>query len=216
MWHPDTGETEKTSFRIENDRTMVPLVLEPFESVFVVFREATNERAREIKEPEKAVIATLDGSWRVSFPAQGSSPGLSKLLEPGSWSEEQDRSIRYFSGTATYIRDLVAPENWFESGDRLILDLGDVRELAQLSVNGQSLGVLWKPPYKADVTGSLHPGRNTLEVKVTNLWVNRLIGDQQPGVAAFTSTSTPTYRADAPLRPSGLIGPVRIEKLTSH
>ena len=195
---------------------MVPLVLEPLESVFVVFREATNERARDIKGPEESVIATLDDSWRLSFPPQGGAPALDQITEPGSWSEEQDTRVRFFSGTATYTRDLVAPETWFEPGTRLILNLGDVRELAEVSVNGQSLGILWKPPYKVDNYSALLRGRNTLEVKVTNLWVNRLIGDQQPGVTPFTFTSTPTYRADAPLRSSGLIGPVTIEKLISH
>jgi hypothetical protein len=69
---------------------------------------------------------------------------------------------------------------------------------------------VWHPPYKLDVTGAVKPGENTLEVKVTNLWVNRLIGDQQPGAKKYTFTVMPTYKADAPLRPSGLLGPVRL------
>jgi hypothetical protein len=216
LWHADTGVTEKTSFRIEDNLTIVPLVLDPYQSVFVIFRESTSKRALDIKQPEKSIAATLDGNWRLSLPSQGSIPASTKVLELGSWSEQQDKSVRYFSGTGTYLREFSTPENWLEPGARLILDLGDVRELAEVNVNGQALGVLWKPPYTVEITDALLRGRNTLEVKVTNLWVNRLIGDQQPGVTPFTFTSAPTYRADAPLRSSGLIGPVTIEKLISH
>jgi hypothetical protein len=91
-----------------------------------------------------------------------------------------------------------------------MLDLGDVRELAEVSINGRPLGIAWHPPYRVDVTEAVKPGENTLEVKVTNLWVNRLIGDQQPGAKKYTFTVMPTYKADAPLRPSGLLGPVRL------
>ena len=93
-----------------------------------------------------------------------------------------------------------------------MLDLGEVRELAEVIVNGKSAGILWKPPYRADLTGLTQPGANTLEVRVTNLWVNRLIGDAQPGAKPITFTALKTYRADAPLRPSGLLGPVTLER----
>ena len=95
-----------------------------------------------------------------------------------------------------------------------MLDLGNVRELAEVSVNGRSLGIAWHPPYKVDMTSAVRSGTNTLEVKVTNLWVNRLIGDQQPGATKYTFTVMPTYKADAPLRSSGLLGPVTVEQVT--
>ena len=87
-----------------------------------------------------------------------------------------------------------------------------MREVAEVLVNGKSAGIVWKPPYRADVTGLAHRGTNTLEVRVTNLWVNRLIGDAQPGARPITFTTLKTYRADAPLRPSGLMGPVTLEE----
>ena len=86
-----------------------------------------------------------------------------------------------------------------------MLDLGDVRELAELSINGRPLGIVWHSRYKVDVTDAVKPGENTVEVKVTNLWVNRLIGDRQPGAKKYTFTVMPTYKADAPLRLSGLL-----------
>ena len=89
--------------------------------------------------------------------------------------------------------------------------MGDVKNLAEVIVNGKSLGILWKKPFRIDVTEALNTGENTLEVKVTNLWVNRLIGDQQPDVKnKITFTTMPFYRADSPLLPSGLLGPVKI------
>ena len=96
-------------------------------------------------------------------------------------------------------------------GTRLWLDLGDVKNLAEVTVNGKALGIVWKTPFRVDVTSALKPGANTLEIKVTNLWVNRLIGDQQPGVAKkYTYTTQQFYQADSPLLPSGLLGPVVI------
>ena len=86
-----------------------------------------------------------------------------------------------------------------------------MKNLAQVSVNGKPLGVLWKTPFRVDVTGALKPGANSVEIKVTNLWVNRLIGDQQPAVQKkYTYTTQQFYRENSPLLPSGLLGPVRV------
>jgi hypothetical protein len=86
-----------------------------------------------------------------------------------------------------------------------------VKDLAEVIINGKSLGIVWKTPFSMDVTDALQQGDNQLEIKVTNLWVNRLIGDRQPGVKEkITFTITEPYRADTPLKPSGLMGPVKI------
>ena len=92
----------------------------------------------------------------------------------------------------------------------MILDLGDVRELADVVVNKQPIATVWRPPYRVDITKALAAGNNTIGVRVTNLWVNRLIGDAQPGADKVTFTVSPPYTAGAPLRPSGLLGPVRL------
>jgi hypothetical protein len=119
--------------------------------------------------------------------------------------------VKYFSGTGTYTKTIQAAPEWFQPGAKLCIDLGDVKNIAQVSVNGKDLGIIWKPPFRVDVTGTLKPGANTLEVKVTNLWVNRLIGDQQPGeTRKYTYTTQVFYRAEAPLLPSGLIGPAAL------
>jgi hypothetical protein len=92
----------------------------------------------------------------------------------------------------------------------LSLDLGQVHDVADVTVNGHRAGVAWRAPYQVDVTGLLHAGTNTISVRVANLWVNRLIGDAQPGANKIAHVTGPTYAADAPLRPSGLLGPVRL------
>jgi hypothetical protein len=94
------------------------------------------------------------------------------------------------------------------------LDLGDVAELARVIVNGRDLGTWWSAPFRRDITGALHVGENRLEITVTNYWANRLIGDEQPGATRTTFTPIRPYQADSPLRPSGLLGPVRLTALT--
>jgi hypothetical protein len=109
------------------------------------------------------------------------------------------------------VRTLTAPPNWFGIANHLWLDLGKVKNIAQVSLNGKNLGIVWKAPFRVDVTSALKPGTNRLQVKVTNLWVNRLIGDAQADAAnKFTFTTQPLYKADSPLPPSRLLGPVHL------
>ena len=121
---------------------------------------------------------TFTGLWQMKFPAGWGAPAEAQM-EAGSWTTNADAGIRYFSGTATYIRDFEVPKHRL-GGDRLhYLDLGKVKNLAEVVVNGQSAGILWKPPFRLDVTRLLKPGENRMEIKVTNLWVNRMVGDEQ-------------------------------------
>jgi hypothetical protein len=127
-----------------------------------------------------------------------------------SWTEWAEAGVRYFSGTATYRTKVTAP--FFSKGSRVWLCFADVREIARVRVNGRDAGTVWARPLKIRVDRLLKPGENTLEIEVTNLWPNRLIGDLQPGTTQrFTQTNITTYRADSPLLPSGLIGPVTWE-----
>ncbi len=92
-----------------------------------------------------------------------------------------------------------------------MLDLGKVKEFAEISLNGKPLGILWKAPFLVDVTGALRPGPNHLDVRITNLWPNRIIGDEQPtATKKFTFTAYKVYTKDSPLLESGLLGPVSI------
>ena len=211
IWHPRTGKTEPASYKIEGGRTTVALRLEPADAVFVVFRKAAAAQSRTVPAPVETTVATVEGAWEVAFQAERGAPARITLPRLSSWHENPDAGVKYFSGTGTYTKTIQAPAAWFKTGTRLLLDLGDTKNLAEVTVNGKPLGILWKAPFQVEITGALKPGANALQVKVTNLWVNRLIGDQQPGAAKkYTYTTQQFYRADSPLLPSGLLGPVRI------
>jgi len=211
LWHADTGVTEPAAYRIDNGCTTVPLRLEPNDAVFVVFRRAAATPSRTLPQRVETALTTVAGPWEVAFQTNRGAPAQIGLNTLSSWSESSDAGVKYFSGTGTYVKTIEAPADWFKTGAKLWLDLGDVKNLADISVNGKPLGILWKTPFRVDVTSALKPGANSLEIKVTNLWVNRLIGDQQPDAAKkYTYTAQQFYRADSPLLPSGLLGPVQI------
>ena len=142
-------------------------------------------------------------------PGRGA-PATATLAPLAPLDANADFGISHFAGVATYHHNLVTPRGW-KPGQPLYLNLGDLREMAEVSVNGQEVGTVWHAPYRLDVGAALHPGVNALAVKVATLWVNRLIGDAVPGATKVAWTALPTYRADAPLRRAGLIGPVTLE-----
>jgi hypothetical protein len=215
LWHADTGIREPASYRNAGGRTLVPLSMDAFETVFVVFRHATSIPQRTLPVPTETQLLMLPDSWQVQFQAKRGAPDAARATTLKSWSDDSDEGIKFFSGTATYTTTLHAPPKWFQAGARLWLDLGRVMNVAEVSVNGKNLGIAWKPPFRVDMTSALKAGANRLQVKVSNLWVNRLIGDQQVGVKQkYTFTTQAFYRADAPLLPSGLLGPVRVLKVT--
>jgi hypothetical protein len=205
LFHADSGKIEPASWQADGKRTNVTLDLQPDESVFVVFRAAAEGKGHAEPVPAPRVTATLNGPWTLQFP--GMPAAAVKKLD--SWSTFADPAQRYFSGTATY-RTTFTPAA-VKPGQRVLLDLGQVDVIAQVLVNGKPAGTLWKPPYRADVTGLLKAGANTVEVKVTNLWANRLIGDTAAdGGKPATFTTFKPYRPGAALLPSGLAGPVRV------
>jgi hypothetical protein len=214
LWHAETGLVEPAAHLIANGRTIVPLRLTADDAVFVVFRRAAAAPARALPDPVETDLRTIDGPWDVAFQAGRGAPERIRLDNLISWSESSDPGVKYFSGTGTYTKTVEAPAEWFKPGTKLWLDLGDVKNLAEVTVNGQPLGTVWKTPFRVDATAALKTGANTLEIKVANLWVNRLIGDKQPGVArTYTYTAVEFYKADSPLLRSGLLGPVKIVKV---
>jgi hypothetical protein len=183
-------------------------------SVFVVFRETPTSPAFLSPAPLRAESrpdVTITGPWTVRFPPGWAAPDSiiwSRLID---WTESDDPGIRYFSGTASYAAEFEFDGRLGREGGGWLLDLGSLREVAEVTLNGRDLGVLWKEPFQADITGALRPGRNVLEVKVTNLWHNRLVGDTlDPGHKSAARTNM-TLRAEA-LIPSGLLGPVTIRR----
>ena len=121
----------------------------------------------------------ITGTWNLSFPPNWGAPLAVTLDKLISWTDHTNDGVRYFSGTATYEKEIEIPAERLNPGRELWLDLGTVKNFAEVSLNGQDLGVLWKPPFRVNITAAAKPGVNKLVVKVTNLWPNRLIGDEQ-------------------------------------
>jgi hypothetical protein len=187
------------------------LPLTPNDAVFVVFRNNTTQTSFTAPPATEQELSTVEGSWNVAFQPNRGAPASASFDKLTSYTENADAGIKYFSGTATYTKTIDAPASWFSNKGQVWLDLGDVKNLAEVIVNVKSLGVIWKHPFKVDVTNALKQGANKIEIKVTNLWVNRIIGDLQSGITnKITYTSMPFYQANSPLLPSGLLGPVKV------
>jgi hypothetical protein len=210
LWYAETGTSKPASFKIADGRTTVPLNLEPWGTVFVVFRKPTHATEHMLPPETETQVATVNGPWKVTFPADWGAPPSITLDTLSSWTDSQDNGVKYFSGTGTYTNTINADAGWFKKGSHFRIDLGDVKNLAEVFVNGKSLGVVWHSPYRVDATAALKPGANEITIKVTNAWVNRLIGDQQPDATKYTFADVKPYRANSPLLPSGLLGPVQV------
>jgi len=213
-WHAETGETKPASYTIKDGRTTVSVTLEPWGSVFVVFRTKAKENTRTLPKRSEKELATVDGAWEVSFDPQWGGPEQATFDTLTPWNEHQDDGVKYFSGTATYSKTIEVSKEALDGNKEVWLDLGDVRELADVSVNEQSLGIVWHAPFRINATKALKPGANTVEIKVTNLWVNRLIGDAQPDAKQHTLSHIKFFKAEDPLVKSGLIGPVKLVGIT--
>jgi hypothetical protein len=151
-------------------------------------------------------------SWTLSFPAGWGAPLSVPWQHFQSWTESTDPGIRYFSGTAVYRTTLHVPSGLLGSHRQLWLQLGQVREIATVTVNGRAAETLWRQPFAVRIDPLVHAGDNILEIEVTNLWPNRLIGDLQPSAKAqFTHTNVRAYTKDSPLLPSGILEPVTLQ-----
>jgi hypothetical protein len=197
--------------------TIVPLDLAERESVFVIFRNAAAAPERAGVTAAETKLVAVAGPWTLTFPANWGAPSSVQMPKLTSWTDSADAGVKYFSGTATYTTTVQAAASWFKPGQRVWVDLGKVRDIAEVKVNGKSAGLVWAPPYRVDVTNELKPGANKLEIEVTNEWTNRQIGDRLlPADKHILSTPPVAARAggggfgpgpQAPLE-SGLIGEV--------
>lgn len=215
IWFPDTGKITPVSYAIANAVTRVKLRMESNEAFFVVFKDKALKKVVELPEIKRKRVATVRGPWKVSFQKDRGAPESIHISKLASWTEHSDPGVKYFSGTGCYTKSILARPDWFTEDVEIWLDLGDVKNIAEVVINGEMLGIVWKKPFRVNVTKPLRPGRNNLVIKITNLWVNRLIGDQQPSVMTkITYTTMRFYRANSPLLPSGLLGPVKIVLVT--
>jgi hypothetical protein len=192
-------------------------------------------KTRKVEVQNGAKPLAISGSWELRFPPNWGAPPKVTLDKLISWTEHSDPGVRYFSGTATYTKEFDIPKEMLSPRRAIYLDLGRVKNLCEVKLNGKDFGVLWKPPFRVDVTGVARAGKNHLEVRVTNLWVNRLIGDEQfpddcewqgkrlrqfpqwflegkprPSKERLTFTTWKHWTKDSPLLESGLLGPVTV------
>jgi hypothetical protein len=188
------------------------LHFDPGGSLFVIFREPAKAHPaiarRNASEFEQ--VREISGPWTVHFDPKWGGPDSVQFDSLVSWSTRSEPAIKFYSGTASYTKKFDLPEVSEKTGNHLWLDLGNVRELAEVRVNGKSLGIVWSPPFRVELT-AVKPTGNLLEIELVNFWPNRIIGDQAlPREQRLTRTNIRTLTKDTPLMESGLLGPVRI------
>lgn len=176
----------------------------------LVFADGTRRALRVATVPEPEQVLT--GAWEVHFDPAWGAPERATFDSLSDWTQRSEDGIRHYSGQATYRKTFeLAASRLAEGASHFVLDLGEVREMATVRLNGKDLGTLWMAPWRLDITGVLKPGANTLEIQVINTWNNRLVGDAAlPAAARRTALLAPTVQANTPLLPAGLLGPVRI------
>jgi hypothetical protein len=241
FWWPDSGRRSVChSWKVvAGGYTELPVELGPLGSVFVVFRKGggvgkeLDAFARDTFLAAEAPAAlTLEGSWQVEFPEGWGAPRTASFEKLQSWTESDHEGIRFFSGIATYRKTFELPKS-LASKDRLFLQLGDLAEIAEVTLNGKRLGLAWLPPYRIEISGAVREGANELEIRVANLWANRLNADSLlPESRRFTRSNLdriqtdptsdsnyglvpsgktrPVYTQIPPLMRSGLFGPVQV------
>ncbi len=239
LWDPATGKKYEGNAQSQSNRlATTTLTLDPYGSVFVVFSDK-DPRIEPSLEPIKEI--NVAGKWTLQFPKEGGAPQdpvqLDELID---WSSHSDFNIKHFSGTASYTTTIQISDENLKKGMHVLLDLGEVKEMAQVLVNGKEAEMLWKPPFRTDISPLLQPGENQIEIRVTNLWVNRMIGDEyfpeemiwtrnrgvllpkewpewlkagepRPASPRITwTTRGKTYTKNSPLLLSGLLGPIKL------
>ena len=276
FWDADTGRMERTAqFRNVDGRTECPIELDPYGSVFVVFRSASkgidpvakitpgtgrvvldsnnhmqliadkkgsyeiewaSGKTESVNMTDLQVPLSISGSWTVEFDGLGlKGDKVVEFNNLSDWKDHPRDDIKHFSGTAAYRTMLDVPAGWLGDGKRVYLDLGRVEIAAEVFLNGKNAGTLWKPPFAIDVTDYVVEGKNKLEIRVTNLWANRLIGDEKlkdtsgysknkpmpewfvnnepmPEGPRSTFTTYNFYSKNRKLMPSGLLGPVVLKQ----
>ena len=214
LWDAVSGERRFAPAYAEADgRVTLPLELAPYGSVFVVFREPASAHAATAKSntPKLEARAELSGPWAVSFNPKWGGPASIQFEQLVSWPARAEVGIKFYSGTATYTKTFDLPASLQPPVSGILLDLGHVRELAEVRLNGKSCGIVWSPPFRVDITSAVKATGNTLEVEVVNFWPNRIIGDASLTVEKrFTRTNVRKLTKDTALVESGLLGPVRI------
>lgn len=233
VFNPEDGSVSEAEAVREGERTTVTVRMISSDARFIVFSDKPQISVQEPADPALQQIGTVPsdtvstdtvpsesieessvavgGVWKVHFAQKNGGTADEEFTKLVSWTEKENPVVKYFSGTAVYRTSFTLDSLQVAGARGARLDLGSVKNIADISVNGTPAGVLWKAPFvTGDIRGLLRAGENVLEIKVTNLWRNRMIGDVQPGEKHQVTSIRRFYKADAPLIPSGLLGPVRL------
>ena len=208
LWNAVTGEVrENLNFMVTGKRLVIPIKFESFQSWFVVFlKNTTIGKPSTAKNfPDFKEVAEIAGPWKVAFDTKWGGPADVEFPSLTDWSKHLDERVKFYSGKAAYTKTFDFNN---EVTSPLYLSLGTVKNIAEVTLNGKKLGIVWTAPWSVNVSSAIQKGRNTLEIEVINLWPNRLIKDAAlPVEQRLTNTNIP-FKKDAPLLPSGLLGPV--------
>jgi hypothetical protein len=222
LWNAVTGERRvAAAYEGRDGQTFVPLDFDPYGSWFVLFRAPAAQHPARAKDNGVTftLLSDISGGWTVRFDTNWAGPAAVAFDALVSWPERSEPGIKYFSGTATYAKTFELPLDSHppSPGSRIYLDLGNVRELAEVKVNGQSCGITWTPPFRVDITSAVQPGANRLEIEVVNFWPNRIIGDAAlPREQRLTRTNIRKLTKDTKLMESGLLGPVQLGRVAER
>ncbi|SFF91277.1 Glycosyl hydrolases family 2, sugar binding domain [Prevotella sp. KH2C16] len=221
IFDPATGHIQPVQYRKENGRVAVSLKTLSTDALFVVFsREplAPGEPQEIFADSkhlghEPQTIKEINTPWNIHFSQKGGGEADETFTALHSWTECENPVVKYFAGTADYTTTFILQKNDLKGSEPIYLDLGSVKNIAEIWINGESVGTEWKAPFRTrNIRPYLHKGANTLEIRVTNLWANRQIGDVQKGEKHPVTQIRRFYKPSDPLLPSGLIGPVRLIK----
>lgn len=218
LWDPVTATTRTLkAYKMEDGKTIIPMKLESLESAFIVFRNTTDnskEGNAEMNFPNKEMKQEINSPWTVTFDPKMRGPIHPITMEHlTDWTQNENDSIKYYSGTAVYKNTIKLAE--ISKQSTYYLDLGNVVAVAKVRVNGKLAGGAWTSPWRVDISDYIQEGENQIEVSIVNNWVNRLIGDSKlPEEERQTWCPVNPYKGGETLQPSGLFGPVSVYSIT--
>jgi hypothetical protein len=211
LWNAISGSVRNLpAFLQTATTTSVSLTLAPFESAFIIFSKPAAKGSRRSNFPAAKRTIDVTGPWIVNFDSKMRGPAKPVVFDGlTDWIDNSNDSIKYYSGTAIYNNAFRLAKK--VKGETYLLDLGDARAIAKVTINGIDVGGAWTPPYKVDITKAIKPGLNKLKIKVVNTWVNRLVGDSMLPVAERKTSAHILPNPQGGLESSGLLGPVKVE-----
>jgi len=224
IWDAETGLVQrKVKYKKSADGISMELAMDPLASRFVVFRQKSTGKNDDglpydlqfgLHRAEKSSVPVdLTANWEIRFDTGWGGPASFSMEKLTSWTNVENEGVKFYSGTATYTRDFIVEADAISGKTEAFVRFEDIQEMARVFVNGHDCGIVWLPPYKANITPWLKAGNNTIRVQVLNTWNNRIVGDlRNPGESQYTSTNIKKARftANSPLLKSGLLGKAEI------